>query len=98
MGCGQNMVPRFLFLLTVLVSLGLAGAVFVAPIIELDPSDGLWSDLQAMFALDLAVRRTAVASAIGLLVTAWVFFRPRGVAAETTRKKHRPPPANIAGA
>jgi len=92
------MVPRFLFLLTVLVSLGLTGAVFVAPIIELDDSAGLWSNLQGMFASDLAVRRTAVASAIGLLVTAWIFFRPRGVGAETSRKKHRPPPANIAGA
>jgi len=28
------------------------------------------------FARDLAVRRTAIASALGLAATAWIFFRP----------------------
>src|SRR5713101_5249107 len=31
----------------------------------------------AAFARDLAVRRTAIASAVGLAVTAWIFFRPK---------------------
>ena len=31
----------------------------------------------AMFANDLAVRRTAIASSLGLAVTAWIFFRPK---------------------
>ncbi len=31
----------------------------------------------AAFARDLAVRRTAVASSVGLAVTAWIFFRPK---------------------
>jgi hypothetical protein len=30
-----------------------------------------------MFANDLAVRRTAIASSLGLAVTAWIFFRPK---------------------
>ncbi len=30
-----------------------------------------------MFANDLAVRRTAIASSVGMAVTAWIFFRPK---------------------
>lgn len=91
-------LPRFLFLVTVLLSLALAAAVFIAPIIELDNTEGILPDLQALFAWDITVRRTAVASAIGLMVTAFIFFRARGTAMEAARKKHRPPPSNIAGA
>jgi hypothetical protein len=94
-------LPRFLFLVTVLASLVLTAAVFVAPILAASPDGGLWADLHALFASDIAVRRTAIASAIGLLVTAWIFFRPRAGSAgyaDQTRRKHRPPPSNIAGA
>lgn len=91
-------LPRLLFLVTVLLSMVLAGAVFVAPIVDSADTDDIWSNLQALFAADITVRRTAVASAIGLMVTAFIFFRARAATADSSRRKHRPPPGNIAGA
>jgi hypothetical protein len=44
------------------------------------PSDG--RRLLAVFARDLAVRRTAIASSLGLVVTALVFFRPQEVSVD----------------
>jgi hypothetical protein len=70
-------VPRLLFALTVGLALALGGMVLLAP--ELDPggppADG-WPHLVAVFARDAVVRRITAASALGLLVTAFVFFRP----------------------
>ena len=34
-------------------------------------------NLVTAFAHDLALRRTAVAAALGLAATAWIFFRPK---------------------
>jgi hypothetical protein len=43
--------------------------------------------LLAAFASDRAVRRTAIASSLGLVVTALVFFRPQRVSAATSSEE-----------
>jgi hypothetical protein len=64
-----------LFLLTISLALALAAAVALAPMLE-KQSDAR-SRLVSLFAQDVTVRRTALASAAGLLATAYVFFRAR---------------------
>jgi hypothetical protein len=55
--------------------------------------------LLALFARDAAIRRTALASAVGLMVTACVFFRPRLPPYQRRRKRTTaPPPPSVAGA
>jgi hypothetical protein len=92
------LLPRLLFCLTAGLALALGGLVLLAPWLdgEGSPPDG-WPRLVAVFARDVAVRRTASAAAVGLLVTALVFFRP-----PTLRRTSRPAqaraPNNIVGA
>jgi len=93
--------PRLLFWLAT------AGAVLLISLVLLAP----WLDdgtprpdgeprLLALFARDATVRRTAIGSAIGLLVTACIFFRPHGMARSNARKqtKQPPPSQNVIGA
>ena len=63
------MLPRLLYWLVSAVSLGMLGLLLAAP--WLDTS----SRLLGLFAADAVVRRTTFASALGMLVTARVFFR-----------------------
>lgn len=65
--------PGWLFLLTLATALGLGLVVLLAPL--LDSDDG--PRLVGLFARDWALRRTALAAAAGLVVTAFVFFTPR---------------------
>jgi hypothetical protein len=93
--------PRLLFLLTVLLAVVLAAMVLVSPSLDVNPQDhDAGSRLLAVFAQDAMVRRTALASAAGLLVTAFVFFRPqRGRAGDARGSSGKfPPPGNFAGA
>jgi hypothetical protein len=77
-------LTRLLFWLVVGAALALLGLVLLAPLL------GAHSRLLGLFAGDATLRRTAVASALGLLVTASVFFRaPPG--APPRRKRPRPP-------
>jgi hypothetical protein len=95
-------LPRLLFQFTQAVSVLLLALVFLAPVLDnrfLPP--GPWSRLLALFAYDAAVRHTSVAAALGLLVTAWVFFRPpRLLLRPPVRRGSRgkPPPPDVAGA
>jgi hypothetical protein len=58
-----------------------------------------WWRIILLFANDTTLRRTAVASAIGLMVTAFVFFRPSSLSRRASSKQLKlPPPANMAGA
>jgi hypothetical protein len=82
-------MARLLFGLACAASAGLLGLVLLAPLLAPGPA---WLSL---FAHDAAVRRTAVASALGLLVTASVFFRPPGA---SSRQRHRRPPPGAVGA
>jgi hypothetical protein len=61
-------------------SLGLAAGlvvlVLVAPWLGTDKRGGTLSKLLTLFGHDVTVRRTGLATAAGLAVTARVFFRP----------------------
>jgi hypothetical protein len=75
-------VARFLFLVTVLLAVVLAALVVVAPWLDVESVPPGWERFFAVFAGDALVRRTALASAAGLLVTAFVFFRRRRIPQE----------------
>jgi hypothetical protein len=69
-------LPKLLFRLTVVLALALFLVVFIAPwVAPGPPSSDRWSLVLAAFARDVVVRRTAVGAGVGLLVTAFVFFR-----------------------
>ena len=52
-----------------------------------------------LFAEDTTVRRCSIASAVGLTVTALVFFRPRAeILSRRSAAKRSPPPDVMAGA
>jgi hypothetical protein len=96
-------LPRLLFRLTLGVSAVLVVVVLAAPLVDYggpQPAGG-WR-LVAVCARDAALRRTAVASAIGLAVTACVFFRPEGAPGSAGRRpkspRTPPPPAAVVGA
>jgi hypothetical protein len=80
--------PRLFFWLALLTALVLLSLLLIAPL--LDSAD----PLLRLFARDPMVRRTALASALALLVTAWTFFRPAPAAA----KPERPIPPPVIGA
>jgi hypothetical protein len=95
-------LPRLLFGLTVAASAVLFLLVFLCPLLDngQEQPHG-WARLVAVFARDTALRRTALASAVGLLVTACVFFQPTGPsrpARRGPRPPKPPPPVNMAGA
>jgi hypothetical protein len=89
-------MTRLLFLLTLGVSALLLLLVLLSPLL-----DSGQVRLLALFAGDAAVRRTAVASALALAVTACVFFRPvhrSRPLPRPFRRTRRPPPSAGAGA
>src|SRR5438046_3356299 len=67
-------IPRILFWLTEAAALSLIALVFLAPLLDNGTDGDGWQQLIALFARDGAVRRTASASALGLAVTAFIFF------------------------
>jgi len=86
-------LPRLLFLATLSLAVALIVAVVASP--WLVPVDAP-PQMLALFAGDVTVRRTALASAAGLIVTAFVFFRPSAPAKKSSPKE--PTPGNMAGA
>jgi hypothetical protein len=92
-------LPRLFFR----VNLGLAGVLILLVILSPLADNGVEQPagparLVALFARDGAVRRTAVAGAIGLSVTAGIFFRTPGGRRWTLRRLPPTPPANVVGA
>jgi hypothetical protein len=85
-------LPRFCFAITSTLALGLAAAVVVTPWLLDDDSP----PLVELFAQDVTVRRTAMASSACMFVTACVFFRASMRAKKASRKP--PSPGNMAGA
>jgi hypothetical protein len=82
-------IPGACFVSALGAALLLAGAVLVAPWLA---GAAVEHSLAALFAGDLAVRRTALASAVGLAATAFIFFRPVGwfrVRASTTEATNK---------
>ncbi len=86
-------LPRFLFIATLGLSGALAAVVIFAPWLGSDHQP----EILTLFAKDAIVRRTALASAVGLVVTAFVFFRPGGFLFFRAKDKNRVPPP-MAGA
>jgi hypothetical protein len=91
----QGTAARWLYRLCLAVAGGLILLVVAAP--WLDNKAARWLTL---FAQDRTLRRTTLASAAGMIVTASVFFRPAALA--TARRgpprERRPPPPTVAGA
>ncbi len=93
----MSVLPRILFMFVLTAAAALILLVIAAPLLDNGASRVL-----ALFAQDATLRRTAAASALGLAVTAFIFFRPPrpGLAPPTRRQKPTgsPPPPSIAGA
>jgi hypothetical protein len=83
-------LPRLLFFVSLALALALAGAVLVAPWIAGDDQH----PLVGLYAHDLTVRRVSLFSALGLVVTAFVFFRAKPM----TGADKKPPATDVAGA
>lgn len=96
----ETCLRRLLFLATLAVAGLLAMTVLLAPLVDPVLIPEPWaSRLLQIFASDAMVRRTAVVSAVGLMVTACVFFRTRS--GPSDRKKSSSTlttPGNFAGA
>lgn len=90
-----------LFGLNLLLAAALVALVVLAPVLQGQAANpGGWSRLFQLFGQDAAVRRTALAAAAGLVVTAWVFFRAPvsiRVTAPRTVRVHMTP-SNVVGA
>jgi hypothetical protein len=92
------LLPRILFCLAVAVAFILLALVLISPWLDqVDWLDDGWNRLVAVFARDAPVRRIALAGAMGLFITACVFFR-----APFWRRRGRKPPGppwqNVVGA
>jgi hypothetical protein len=85
-------LPMMLFTGALVLAIVLIALVVAMPL-AIDHVPAL--PLLDLFAADATVRRTAMAGAVGLLVTAFVFFRPRGGRKPSNSK---PPQDTMAGA
>jgi hypothetical protein len=79
---------RWLFRFILALAAGLAVLVAIAPWLGGDKTGGPLARLLALFGHDSTVRRTSLAGAAGLAVTAVIFFQPSG---RSTRPSRRPP-------
>jgi hypothetical protein len=93
---GEVWLPRLLFLSTLLVAALAVAVVLTAPFVSAAMAEPPY--LLQLFAEDATVRRTGLASAAGLVVTAFVFFRPGGVLRKKKGSSRRPPSGTMAGA
>lgn len=84
-------LPRLLFLFTLAVGVGLAGLVVAAPYVLGEQTQA--ADWLILFARDMTVRRTGFFCAVGLIATAFIFFRP-----QPGKKKKSAPAVNMTGA
>ncbi|HEV3260953.1 MAG TPA: hypothetical protein VG013_29140 [Gemmataceae bacterium] len=91
-------LPRFLFWSSLFAAVVLVALVFLAPPLDNAVRPAGWRKLVALFARDVAVRRTAVASAVGLAVTAFVFFKSPRPRPGTLPQPRLPPPTDVVGA
>jgi len=84
-------LPSLLFSVTLSLAVVMAATVVAAPYVLGDRTDA--SNLLQLFARDMTVRRTAFFSSVGLLATAFIFFRPT-----ILKKKKKDPAVNMTGA
>ena len=84
-------LPSILFSITLGLAVFMAATVVAAPYVLGDGADA--SNMLLLFARDMTVRRTAFFSSVGLLATAFIFFRPT-----ILKKKKKAPAVNMTGA
>jgi hypothetical protein len=89
-------LPRMLFLVTQALAGVLLLLVALAPLVT--GAIGFSNRMLELYADDATVRRISVAGAIGLFVTAVVFFRPRPAPPPKKPPPMKPPRDTIAGA
>src|SRR6516165_7192998 len=90
-------IPRLCFLLATGTALFLIVLVCGAPIVHNGAvTAGRWSNVTIIFAEDATLRRTSVASAVGLFVTALVFFRAPGLRRRHSKERQSPSTQTIA--
>jgi hypothetical protein len=87
-------LPLMLFTLTLLVAALLLVLVVAMPFVA--EYFLISNRLLSLFVADVTVRRASIACAIGLIVTARVFFRPNALARKSSSKKS--PHDTMAGA
>jgi hypothetical protein len=85
---------RWLFRGSLGLAAGMVVLVAVAPWLGGDAAGGTTARLMALLGYDTTLRRTCLAAAVGLAVTACVFFQPVGRPARPPRR----PPSDVAGA
>jgi hypothetical protein len=96
----RGWVGRVLFVAGCALAALLVALVALAPLLD-DGGEpaGDWGRVIALFARDGVLRRTSLASAAGLAVSSWVFFRPgRRATAEAMPPPRRPRSSGMAGA
>lgn len=91
------MLNRILFTLALGLALALVGLVVFAPGTA-HGNFGAEPTWLALFARDATVRRASIACAIGLVVTATVFFRSGPSPVKSEERAKRPRSANTIGA
>jgi hypothetical protein len=97
-------LPSLFFWLTLTAAAVLIALVFLSPLLDNQRGQPRsWAArVVVLFARDLVLRRTALASGLCLAVTACVFFRRPGGSQPGRRKRPRPPrptpPPDFAGA
>jgi hypothetical protein len=76
--------PRWLF--------GLAHglAILLGALVLLAPLSGGDEPIMKLFARDPLLRRTALASGLALIATAWIFFRPPATPSDSKRSVPHP--------
>src|SRR5436190_19574345 len=97
----RNTLARCLSWLICLIAGLLVAVVLLAPLYDTaEPVPEGWDRLVALFARDSTLRRTCLASAAGLVVSACVFFRPAGVPNHpaSSQAPRRPRSSGVAGA
>ena len=73
----RRRIPGVLFVLCLALAAGLAGSVGLAGWLDNgQPAEDAGTRALALFARDPVVRRTCLGAAVGLVATAFVFFRP----------------------
>jgi hypothetical protein len=73
----RRRIPGVLFVLCLSLAAGLIGLVALAGWLDHGhPADDAIGRALALFARDHVVRRTCLGAAVGLVATAFVFFRP----------------------
>jgi hypothetical protein len=93
-------LPRMLFRLTIGLSALLIMLVFLCPWLDNEQTQTRgWRQVIGLFGRDVALRRTTLASAVGLIVTACVFFRQPTMPPRVPPKpRGQAPPSEMAGA